>query len=118
MTENLLETLQVSSDPVENKLKLLYIELYLFCGNCILMHSISIVSCVLLEGIENLLLFFFFDNVGVRVSLHAPRLIPQALKLTTIKTFNNPEIFETRTHDLQRELVTLILCCFCVKSCS
>ena len=58
MTENLLETLQVSSDPVENKLKLLYIELYLFCGNCILMHSISIVSCVLLEGIENLLLFF------------------------------------------------------------
>ena len=51
MTENLLETLQVSSDPVENKLKLLYI----VCGNnCILMHSISIVSCELLEGIENL----------------------------------------------------------------
>ena len=27
---------------------------------------------------------FFFINVGVRVSLRAPRLIPRGLKLTTI----------------------------------
>jgi hypothetical protein len=32
-----------------------------------------------------LLFFFFFEfNMGVRASLRAPRLIPRALKLTTI----------------------------------
>jgi hypothetical protein len=29
-------------------------------------------------------LFFFFINVGVRANLRAPRLIPRALKLTTM----------------------------------
>ena len=28
--------------------------------------------------------FFFFFNVGVRASLRVPRLIPRALKLTTL----------------------------------
>jgi hypothetical protein len=29
-------------------------------------------------------IFFFIINMGVQVSLHVPRLIPQALKLTTM----------------------------------
>jgi hypothetical protein len=34
--------------------------------------------------ILDILLFFFFINVGVQIILHAPRLIPQTLKLTTM----------------------------------
>jgi len=36
-----------------------------------------------MKGLIKTLLFFFF-NVGVRASLHASRLIPQASKLTTM----------------------------------
>jgi len=48
------------------------------------MLSISILKIRESYFLIKLELLFFFINIGVRVSLHAPRLILWILKLTTI----------------------------------
>jgi hypothetical protein len=42
--------------------------------------------------IKHAIYFIIIINVGVRANLHAPRLIPRALKLTTIEAFSGHHI--------------------------
>jgi len=42
---------------------------------------------------------YFFINIGVWVSLHIPRLIPQTLKLMTIQASSGPEVCGTQISD-------------------
>jgi len=39
--------------------------------------------------------FFFIINMGVRISLYVPQLIPRILKLTIMYAFSGSEICET-----------------------